>query len=214
METTEIVAKIVVPSLTGAGAVYRLFLHRRVRLAIERRKTRDQNIARIPEVLDSLHQIQAELRTNGGGSLRDEIRAIATKNATNEQRIRALLQSTNEPVFETNAVGEWVWVNRTMVNMTGRLSEEMYGNGWKNLVDPADRATVAEEWKFATRDKRECIVRFRLVNRLMKASWVILHSFPVRGAEPDAVVGYFGWVTLDMGQTAASAAAAAAGGRE
>lgn len=203
--TIEIATKVGVPVVGAAGAFYRFWLRKYVRTAIDRRKLMLANIAKIPNVVAALEEVNAkledvskELKTNGGRSLRDEVRLIATKSAINEQRIRALLQShTAEAIFESNAAGEWVWANRTLINLTGRSTEEMYGNGWKNLVLPADRAAVVEEWRFSVRDNRECIVKFRLATRDGSGRMVTLTSMPWRSSGESNVIGYFGIIEPD-----------------
>lgn len=200
MVDPELIVKIAAPTAGGGFALYRLFLHHRLARMVARRKQRDSDISQIPRVLQEIQSVKNELRTNGGTSLRDEIRKLGTKAALAEQQIRALLQAaTSEAVFETNVAGEWVWGNRALVNLSGRTSEELFGNGWINIIDPMDRAATVEEWRHSIRDKRECIVRFRMTTRAMRSLWVTMHGFPMRGAYLEEVVGYFGIIVMDKG---------------
>src|SRR5262245_25703327 len=96
--------RIMLPALVTLLGVYMKFGHRRIIRALERRRVRDANIACIPDVLEAIRQVQAELKTNGGRSLRDEIRRIGNQSAVTEQQLRAIMQSdTSQAVFETNA---------------------------------------------------------------------------------------------------------------
>jgi PAS domain-containing protein len=176
---------------------------------VRRRHERDANIAKIPILDQRLQEILAELKPNGGKSLRDEVHRLEANGAMNEQRLRTI-QNTNTEAgfFETNEAGEWVFVNRFLVSLTNRSSEELLGNGWKNIVDPSARANVSDEWKHAVREKRECIIRFPMVTRLAKAYWVVLHAFPVRPERHEIVLPrYSGSIVLDAARTAATALA-------
>lgn len=192
---------IAVVSTVSAGGwtVYRALLHRRVLKLIDRRHEREHHISQIPLILTSLAEIKRELQPNGGHSLSDKIQRLSDRSAMTEQRMRAMLQSdAAERAFEANAAGEWVWVNRPLIALTGRTSEELLGNGWINAVDPADRTVVVEEWRHACKDRRECQVRFRIgTSRIARAIWVTLHAFPARSEANDRIISYFGFVSMD-----------------
>jgi PAS domain-containing protein len=97
-------------------------------------------------------------------------------------------------MFETDGDGEWTWVNRAMLDMTRRSSEQLLGYGWKNIVVPTERVAVSDEWSLAVRDGRECSVRFHLLKRYGAAPdyEVTLTSTPIRASTMDEPVGYFG----------------------
>lgn len=199
MQRFEITMGIVTAMVTGAWAVYRALLHRRVLRMVDRRRAREANIGQIPLILESIVAIKKELQPNGGHSLSDKIERISDRSAMTEQRMRAMLQAdTAERAFEANAGGEWVWVNRPLINLTGRTSEELLGNGWINMVDPADRAGVVEEWRQACKDRRECQMRFRIGStKIARAVYVTLHAFTARSEMSERVISYFGFIAMD-----------------
>jgi hydrogenase-4 membrane subunit HyfE len=87
--------KVGAPALTFGSLAYRLFLHRRLKLALSNKRERDTNINSIPNLISTLagvstavEEIRRELRLNGGGSLRDVVARALALSAGNEQKPR------------------------------------------------------------------------------------------------------------------------------
>ena len=66
-------------------------------------------------------------------------------------------------IFETDDKGEYVWVNRKYLRMTGRAPDEVNGSGWIDSVAPHDLERVVQGWNAAINEKRECEFEYTLV---------------------------------------------------
>jgi two-component system, NtrC family, sensor kinase len=66
-----------------------------------------------------------------------------------EARFRSLAEESPVGVFETDAVGNNVYLNRAAQEITGQAPGEAHGPGWRNAIAPEDRETVAREWQAA-----------------------------------------------------------------
>ena len=104
-----------------------------------------------------------ELRPNGGASIRDSLNRIEIRQVLQEQRQKAILSDMSVGVFETDMDGEFVWVNRKYLRMTGRTPSEVKGSGWINTVAERDRERVKTEWDDAMEENREFESRFLLI---------------------------------------------------
>lgn len=112
-----------------------------------------------------------ELKTNGGLTMKDTLDRIDSNVTTfhkrldgmdarstrNEERLRVLVQSHSDPVFETNDKGEFILVNRALCKLTGRVENELLGWDWLQAVCEEDREGVGAEW-------RDCLEKGRAFN--------------------------------------------------
>lgn len=108
--------------------------------------------------------VLAELRPNGGSTIRDAISRIESGTQANSERMVAILQRDTTPAFETDASGEVSFVNRAYINLAGRQFHELLGHGWVLTVHTEDRAAVRMEWDEAIRDVRAFESRYRVVD--------------------------------------------------
>lgn len=109
-----------------------------------------------------VQNINAELKPNGGSSLRDSInrieqcqKEISIRQLISDQRQRAILSDMNFGVLETDAQGNCVWANRMYTRLTGRSLDELVGKGWINTIAHDERDRVLEDWNSAIEDCRE-----------------------------------------------------------
>ena len=77
---------------------------------------------------------------------------------------RTMLAGLSVGVFETDDEGEYVWVNREYLRMTGRAPDEVKGSGWIESVAPQDLSRVVQEWNAAINEERECKFEYTLVS--------------------------------------------------
>jgi PAS domain S-box-containing protein len=87
---------------------------------------------------------------------------------------RAML-STNPRMatFETDNSGHWTVVNRAYLKWSGQQREDVKHWGWLNAIHRDDRVTVRAEWESCVRDVRRFEARFRMVNVLTGATFVV-----------------------------------------
>lgn len=118
------------------------------------------NVANIFEGLDA---IKHQLVPNGGGSIRDAIDRIEARQIIHEQRHKMLHMDSPFAIFETDAEGNSIHVNRTYCRWTGRSAEELQGNGWFNILAPESRSAVFKEWETSTDQIREFSMEYTII---------------------------------------------------
>jgi PAS domain S-box-containing protein len=118
-------------------------------------------------------------------------RSSESRLAESEQRYRSVVETVQEVIFQTNARGEWTFLNPAWEQMTGISVAETLGRFYLNSVIPEDREAakkeVLESLRDATRQSR------RAVRFVSKGSfrWMEVHARPLLG--PDgALLGVSG----------------------
>ena len=106
----------------------------------------------IAALTEQVGLVVMELQPNGGASVRDSLNRIELRQVLQEQRQKAILSDMSVGVFETNDEGEYVWVNRKYLRMTGRAPDEVKGSGWINTVAHRDRERVVTAWNKAIKE--------------------------------------------------------------
>ena len=106
-------------------------------------------------IQDSVAFLVAELTPNGGYSIRDSITRIERSVVANSERMRSRMTNDPDMIFEADAQGRWIWVNRTLSRVIGRTPTELMGYGWANSVDPLQRDALVESWFRAVEEERE-----------------------------------------------------------
>lgn len=94
-----------------------------------------------------------------------------------------LMNMIGSNVFKTDLKGNWIHVNRNLVNLTGMQYRDMLENGWLSCIAPKDRIRVSAEWDSAIEDNRVTEIDFDLINRDKKYIHVMLRTQKIECAE-------------------------------
>lgn len=92
--------------------------------------------------------------------LRDEI--VQAKLRESEGRFRALVEGSEQAVWETDAQGMVVTDSPSWRAYTGQSVEEWMCKGWVNAVHPEDREGALRQWQEAVAGRRLVNAEFRL----------------------------------------------------
>lgn len=111
---------------------------------------------------EALNWISAELRPNGGSSLRDAIMRIEGRVASAEGKVHALFAEMNVAAFEADANGACTYVTPAWSKLTGIQVHEALGNGWLNGVYPSEQESVFAAWQAAIQQHRPFNHTFRV----------------------------------------------------
>lgn len=149
------------------------------------------NLDQIPLVLAS---IQHELKPNGGGSMRDELRRIGRDVRLHGATLRAYVDNSSDGLFESDENGVWRHTNATFNRLVERSNDEVKGWGWLSSVTDFDRDGVRDEWIDAVREKREFRKRFALVTASGSEFTVDVIAVPIRDTNNGEVLGWSGHV--------------------
>lgn len=141
------------------------------------------HIAQFSEVVTALKkdlaEIRAELRPNGGTSLRDVVDTMALELTRNGGIQRRLLNASSVPQFHCDALGEYYFVNEAYLELVGRDYDEVMDLNWLNCIAIEARETVEEVWNHCVRDKRIFEMPFDYVQPTGKRIPVLCRAEPV-----------------------------------
>lgn len=99
------------------------------------------------EVTAIKERVEAELTANGGGSIKDQVNTISARQA-------AMFDSMKRAAFQTDAIGNFISVNRAFEHLTGYPARDLLGKGWVNLLHHEDVDCFMEAWEHTIRDGR------------------------------------------------------------
>jgi len=116
-------------------------------------------LSRVLEELDAVQRklevLTAEMRPNGGSTLRDSLDRVEASLELHTQRQRAAFTSMPVGVMETDHTGQVLWSNRRLSRVTGRTPRELHGVGWMNAMAPSCRSRIRECWDRAMETQTE-----------------------------------------------------------
>ena len=138
--------------------------------------------------------VVSELKPNGGASVRDCLNRIELRQLLSDQRQWAIFADMSMGVFETNAEGGFLRVNRKYLRITGRSLEEVKGSGWVNTIAAQDRSRVEHEWAQAIEEGREFETEFILVTPDNDRVQVIARTYRLADDE-GTLHGFLGMLT-------------------
>jgi diguanylate cyclase (GGDEF)-like protein/PAS domain S-box-containing protein len=124
-------------------------------------------------------------------AIREELERESRKNV---RRFTTLTSQAPVGIFETDAHGGAIFVNRRWGEITGRSDAAM--SAWKTAVHPDDRGWVQAEWGAAASTGSEWDAEFRFMRPDGKVRWVACHATPLRDEHGD-VASFMGSV-LDI----------------
>lgn len=134
-----------------------------------------------PVIYDKLREIEQALN-------------IAIETMSTRQRI--MFQTVGYPVYEANAKGRMIWVNRAAAAFVGATESELVESGWVNYIHPDDQERVWKTWTNAITQGALYNAKFRCL--LPSGEYVNVHAIahPIVNSLGE-VSGYLGFVTRD-----------------
>ena len=135
--------------------------------------------------------IAAEFKPNGGGSLKDAVNRIETRQLVDAQKARALTNDTLFGIWESDETGKCTYVNRTYQRIVGLSQDDLLGWGWINIIHTDDRAKLATDWEQTLKQEREWYAEFRVTRPDDTSIEVISVGHPLKGRD-GKLKGYVG----------------------
>lgn len=111
-------------------------------------------------LLDKVDKIFEEISPNGGTSIKDKVDSVDRKLTLVSERQRASDVDSVKAKFETDPIGNCIWVNRTYARLVERTPSELMGHGWQNAIASVDRDLVVKNWYDAANEDREFTMDF------------------------------------------------------
>lgn len=114
---------------------------------------------------------------------------------------RATWDSIPCPIWQSDTLGLCVHVNLSYRDTLGYQFSEVSGLQWKQVIHPADKEMVYEEWDSAVRDQRPFDLRYRWISKTGKVIPVHAHASVLHDAN-GKIAGWVAFVTVDPKRTA------------
>ncbi|MFA7267745.1 MAG: EAL domain-containing protein [Sterolibacterium sp.] len=123
--------------------------------------------------------------------LESKIRERVSQLRESEERFRMLAMHAPMGIYQTDAKGNCVFVNRRWCEMAGLSPEQATGQGWMQALHPEDKHLIVATWQEAGSSTREWSLDYRVLRPDGKFTWVNGNAVPLRN-EHGEVTGYLG----------------------
>ena len=108
-----------------------------------------------------------------------------------EEKFRLLTEMSPVGVYQTDAKGDYIYVNKKWCDMTGLSPAEAAGTGWVKGLYPEDRERIEVSWYKMTESKGRWGLEYRFQPSAGSTIWVYGTAAPLLD-EKGAIVGYMG----------------------
>lgn len=157
-------------------------------------KTNSEDINKLANQMSNFEKkFEKETHTNGGSTLKDDLKLIKNQVLLNTKMTEALSYLDPNPVFKTDSNGNFTFVNYKYLQLAGfQTQEDALGHGWLKAVHTEDRDRVEKEWTEAIRTESVFESEFRYENLITgKLFMVSTRTTPVRDSNKD-IISYIG----------------------
>jgi PAS domain S-box-containing protein len=96
-------------------------------------------------------------------------------------------------IFQTDAVGNMIFLNQQCLELMGATLSAALGQGWANSLHPDDRARVSIQWYEAVQANHEFSTEHRFLTPQGRVNWVFVKAIGICN-EAGIVTGYIGMV--------------------
>jgi PAS domain S-box-containing protein len=109
-----------------------------------------------------------------------------------EQQYRSVVESVKEVIFQTDADGNWTFLNAAWTNLTGFTVEEGLGTNILNYIHPDEQQLHQELWhSLLEGQKGSCRYEMRYLTKAGECRWIEIHAHPTQVAS-GAITGVAG----------------------
>lgn len=163
-----------------------------------KRKERDNMFAQMacqfPRLMQGMENIQKELVTNGGSTLKDALNRIERRQLLHKQAHQNLAAEVGSLYFETDEAGDWKEVSPSVAMRLGCQPIDLLGSGWTSYVMQATREEVIQEWDRCIEERIDFNLEFVMFSTTGERIVVVMTTKAVRDGALFA--GYFGRVRV------------------
>lgn len=173
------------PITAFAGIVWKFFLKKKY----DEYKVAHTNLMKIAEYIPKIDNIHAELKPNGGSSIRDAINRIERNLTLQDQKVSALVKSLPMGTWTFDAEGKCIDVNIQLCRMIDRVESELLGDNWINHI--VEREMVRDEWERAVEGKMDFNMSYTFILPDKSTKLVQCVAFQLRN-EKGLLIGFLG----------------------
>lgn len=151
----------------------------------------DDLLQNIDQKLDT---VIAELKVNGGSSLRDVLNTLMIDQLAEIGSRRAMFSDT-VAFWESDANGQCVYASDKLAEYVGQNPEDILGSGWVTTLHVDDVRRVSDAWDFAVQQRRAFLCDYRFVHQDGTEVLVQGHCHPILNKRRE-IVKFVGLLTL------------------
>ena len=151
----------------------------------------------VKKVSEKVNSVERETRTNGGSTLKDDLKLIKAQTLINSKATDSMLYLYGDPFFKADTQGNFTFVNHKFLQLTGLIgSEDANGIGWLKAVCENDRHRVYTEWINSVTTESIFVCNFKLCNLITEeVTEVAVRTTPIRD-EKNQILLYMGIIEL------------------
>jgi PAS domain S-box-containing protein len=123
----------------------------------------DRLIANFSRMADSLGYQFALVKENNA-SLENRVAERTDELLESRNLFRTLADYAPVGIFQTNALGACIFVNKKWCQLTGLSEQQALGQGWISALHPEDRQRVVDVWYGAVAGKEEFQAEYRFLH--------------------------------------------------
>lgn len=153
----------------------------------------NKSVTEFLDLIPELKKLTAEFKPNGGKSLKDIMNRMENSLAHTEQKIRLISSYLGMAYFEASSDGDYTFVSKKWMEITGFSFEQAVGSGWLSIVDKDMRREMKEEWLSCIDQKRE--FHFNTVLNNETCNSVSIVAWPIKNRD-GSVEKFFGILLL------------------
>lgn len=112
------------------------------------------------ERVDTIHK---QVLPNGGTSMSDRLDKMSLRGARVAAMLETLADISDVPQFRTDELGDYNYVNRAFLALTGRQFDRLRGPNALNAIAPGDRQRVSDEWEASIEQERDFESDYRII---------------------------------------------------
>jgi PAS domain S-box-containing protein len=151
----------------------------------------------ITKLMLNVDALVADLKPNGGSSLKDQINRIEHRLIRGEMRSRALIRDYDCGIFECDMKGSNMYVNRTYCKMLKTSSTKLLGTEWIQFIHPDYMGDYESMWSDKFENCEEVDMCILMIDSDGETIPVRIKAYPLKDDTQTKCVGYFGMVFND-----------------
>lgn len=101
------------------------------------------------KLYDMVAKIHHEINFNNGGSIKDAVFRIESRIARLEDNQRIVMNVQNVAFWESDENGFVTYASPALCKLVGRSESEIMGNNWVSCIEPTEKESVFEAWRFS-----------------------------------------------------------------
>lgn len=124
-----------------------------------------QMMSQLPAIVEQVNSIKKEFVPNGGGSLRDQLNRIESRQVYSRFMHRKLADKSHVIWFEADTRGNWTDTCYRISLIFDAPPIELLNNNWLSFIVQSERARVSDEWGRCIEEHSTFNVRTAIITR-------------------------------------------------